>query len=68
MVAFVPSCPEGYMLLMDGKTCTDADECKDNTRICNGGKCKVEGFELKLETKVYNINPRAFKIFFIRRR
>ncbi len=56
------------MLLMDGKTCTDADECKDNTRICNGGKCKVEGFELKLETKVYNINPRAFKIFFIRRR
>lgn len=27
----------GYSL--DGKTCTDVDECKENPRICNGGKC-----------------------------
>lgn len=25
--------------MLDGKTCTDVDECKENPRICNGGKC-----------------------------
>lgn len=29
----------GYSLLLDGKTCADIDECKENPRICNGGKC-----------------------------
>lgn len=29
----------GYSLLLDGRTCADIDECKDNPRICNGGKC-----------------------------
>lgn len=29
----------GYMLLMDGRSCADIDECKENPRICNGGKC-----------------------------
>lgn len=29
----------GYTLLLDGRTCTDVDECKENPRICNGGKC-----------------------------
>ena len=33
------ACNPGYMLLMDGTTCVDADECKDNSRVCNGGKC-----------------------------
>lgn len=23
----------------DGRSCTDVEECKDNPRICNGGKC-----------------------------
>ncbi len=27
------------MLLMDGRSCADIDECKENPRICNGGKC-----------------------------
>ena len=27
------------MLLMDGRSCDDIDECKENPRICNGGKC-----------------------------
>jgi fibulin 1/2 len=27
------------MLLLDGRSCTDVDECKENPRICNGGKC-----------------------------
>lgn len=25
---------------MDGKTCADINECKQNPRICNGGKCE----------------------------
>lgn len=25
--------------MLDGKSCMDIDECKQNTRICNGGKC-----------------------------
>lgn len=29
----------GYSLLLDGRTCVDVDECHENTRICNGGKC-----------------------------
>ena len=33
------ACQPGYTLLLDGKTCSDVDECRDNTRICNGGKC-----------------------------
>jgi hypothetical protein len=33
------SCGSGYSLLLDGKTCADIDECKENPRICNGGKC-----------------------------
>ena len=37
--SFSCACNPGYMLLMDGKTCTDVDECKDNSRVCNGGKC-----------------------------
>lgn len=24
---------------MDGRSCADIDECKENPRICNGGKC-----------------------------
>lgn len=26
--------------MLDGRTCTDIDECKDNSRICNGGECR----------------------------
>lgn len=29
----------GYSLNMDGRSCSDIDECKENTRICNGGQC-----------------------------
>lgn len=29
----------GYSLLLDGRTCVDVDECHENTRICNGGRC-----------------------------
>lgn len=29
----------GYTLLLDGRTCVDIDECKENTRTCNGGNC-----------------------------
>lgn len=29
----------GYSLNLDGKSCTDVDECNENPRICNGGKC-----------------------------
>lgn len=25
--------------MLDGRTCIDIDECKENPRICNGGKC-----------------------------
>lgn len=27
----------GYMLLLDGRSCTDVDECKENPRICTNG-------------------------------
>lgn len=30
---------EGYVLSPDGRTCADVDECRNNPRICNGGKC-----------------------------
>lgn len=29
----------GYALNLDGRSCSDVDECKENSRICNGGKC-----------------------------
>lgn len=29
---------------LDGRSCVDVDECKENPRICNGGKCtNIEG-------------------------
>lgn len=32
------------MINADGRTCSDVDECNDNPRICNGGKCSnVQG-------------------------
>ena len=37
--SFSCACSAGYMLLMDGRSCADIDECKENPRICNGGKC-----------------------------
>ncbi|XP_037773595.1 signal peptide, CUB and EGF-like domain-containing protein 3 [Penaeus monodon] len=36
---FSCSCSSGYMLHMDGRSCTDVDECKENSKICNGGVC-----------------------------
>jgi hypothetical protein len=27
------------MLLMDGKSCKDIDECIESSNPCNGGKC-----------------------------
>lgn len=29
----------GFALNLDGRSCVDIDECKENPRICNGGKC-----------------------------
>lgn len=39
MTSYTSFYRSGYSLLLDGKTCVDIDECKDNPRICNGGKC-----------------------------
>lgn len=34
----------GFALNLDGRSCVDVDECKENPRICNGGKCtNIEG-------------------------
>ena len=33
------ACAAGYMLLMDGKSCKDIDECIESGNPCNGGKC-----------------------------
>lgn len=29
----------GFVLASDGRSCLDVDECKENSRICNGGEC-----------------------------
>lgn len=26
--------------MLDGRSCSDVDECHENTRICNGGQCE----------------------------
>lgn len=33
------TCAIGYMLLMDGRSCKDIDECEETKNPCNGGKC-----------------------------
>lgn len=32
-------CRQGFALQPDGRSCIDLDECKENPRICSGGKC-----------------------------
>ena len=34
------SCSTGYMLLYDGKSCIDIDECLSIEDVCNGGDCR----------------------------
>ncbi len=34
------ACSTGYMLLLDGRSCKDVDECESGANNdCNGGKC-----------------------------
>lgn len=37
---FIRYSRRGFLLSLDGRACMDIDECRENPRICNGGKCR----------------------------